>query len=315
MTHAPSDAWSAYRLDGMILATNVLLPNVEASSDAPDWRLRLSLDADACPEAFQGSAEETGRIRDADTTWCVYERAVRWRRVRLADVLDLAADSAGREAVVRRRDPGSDPLYLVRRAVPYLSALRKRLTLHAGAVVVGPGSAVLLCGGSGAGKSTLALAADARGLPVLADDHVVLTADGDEFRAEVSLPFADVGPASRNAFRPDVPAGSAKSSVPLRTPRPPGGDVVRGLLFLDRGPSPARRSVAPSEALVRLLRDVLFVGDPADRAEHAARLDGAVRLTTTVPAWDLIVPDSLDALARRWDEVLATLSPRRAPQD
>ncbi len=223
--------------------------------------------------------------------------------MRLAGVLDLVADASSKTAAIRACRPDLAELYRLRRAMPYLVHLAGGVALHAACVVV-RGQTWLLCGDTGAGKSTLALACDASGHPVLADDHVALTfTDDGRLQAEASFPLVDAMPDAVAVLRPDQEPGEDKQSVPLRTARPERARIDR-IAFLARGPELRRTPLPAPEAATRLLRDVLFVGDPASVAEQTRRLDVAALLAEHGPAHAVAIPAA--ATAEDWGRVLAS---------
>lgn len=87
---------------------------------------------------------------------------------------------AGREVVVDV-DPGADPaavrLFLLGTMMGAVMMQRDHLVLHGNAFRIG-GACAVVVGHSGAGKSTLAAEFARRGLDVLSDDVVPVTADG-----------------------------------------------------------------------------------------------------------------------------------------
>jgi hypothetical protein len=294
-----------HRVDGLVIEADVPLPGLPAAAGGPfDWSVEVRrgpLPAD------DGGVEWTGRIDSEEGTWARYGRCEGRSVVRLEGLCELSADPARRAATVRHAgEPARDALVL-RRCLPYLVARTGRLAFHA-ACVAFPGGAVVLCAHAGTGKSTLATAFDARGVPVLADDHVAVDAEpGKAPVAHASVPWIEVSGETRTAFRPEVPADGPRT-LPYRTPRPAAAVRVAEVAFLRRGPALAVTPLPAAEAFPRLLRDVLFVGDPRDASEHEARFDAMKRLLEAVPACEIAVPDGLPALG----QALAPLAARWA---
>jgi hypothetical protein len=207
----------------------------------------------------------------------------------------MTADPESRAAVLRHGRPASEDPLVLRRALPYLSALEGRLVLHA-ACVAFPAGAVVFCADARTGKSTLALALDAAGLPVLGDDHVVVERDaGGRFVAHASIPWVEVAAPSVRALRPDVAPARREGPVPLRSRRPDRAPLA-ALAFLHRGATWGRRSVAGPRRLPGLLKRYAFVGDPADSRETTSRFDAAAALVESVPCVSVTVPEGLRSL-------------------
>ena len=182
---------------------------------------------------------------------------------------------------------------IMSRVLTIVAYQRGLLPLHASAVDMG-GRVITVCGLSGAGKSTLAALLVARGGRVVADDMLVLGAEG-------ALAWAGAG-------------GLKLASKSLaRIGRTPDGlalaNDVEGKYFL---PLPgARHDASPISTLVRLEE-----GAPAvrrlSRPQAAAQWQHCVRQADLLP----IAPDP-PALWRRWldlvmgIEVLAVSHGRR----
>ncbi len=221
----------------------------------------------------------------------------------------LLDPSRGRLSIEPAR--GTTPAWehrLLAMVVPILLAERGDLVLHAAAVVVG-GRAVLLCGPARRGKSTLALTLAALGNPVLAEDGVVVTLEGD-------LPVAWPGP--RGIRLKDDSAVAFARSLSADDPKPTywSGATARtrigaGVALHSLPPGSEAGRPAPLGAVVALgeRRDELAV-ERLTRAEavpalvqslfHAGRSDGlrpayrrAVRLAALIPAFRATLPDDL----------------------
>jgi hypothetical protein len=206
------------------------------------------------------------------------------------------ADPARGVAVVRHARPRDEDALVLRRALPYLSALRGRLVLHAASIVL-PAGAVVFCADARTGKSTLALALDAAGFPVLGDDHVSLEVRPDAVVvAHASVPWVEVSARSVRAFRPDVRRPDREGPVRVKTARPRPGVPVAGIVLLRRGSGLSRRRISGARLLPKLLRRFAFVGDPSDARETSERFDAALRLVTGVPCTSLMLPAGLSRL-------------------
>lgn len=330
-----------YHLDGLRIETAVHLPGVEplsasatpvGSGDA--WKLTVEGGKHAPDDA---DVSWTGHVEDGGERWARYGRLGPRAWVRLEGLCDLVVDREGKRASIHPASPSADPsarrgssahqgqadpAYLIRRCLPYLVALSGHCAMHAAALVLGD-EAALVCAPSGTGKSTLVLAADATGLPVLADDHVALTRDGERVLAWTSFPWIEVVEEARRAFRPeDSTPGAGKLRVLCKTSRPGGPVPVRTLAFLQRGPVASRTSLKAGEVVRRLVQDAMFVGDPSDPREHVARLDLATHVATRVGGIELTVPEGLPDLAASWPKIERALrgppgdrGARRPPED
>jgi hypothetical protein len=283
-----------YLVDGLSIEVEAALPGLRERRSGPtDWRIRF--DRAAVPTDDAGVAW-TGAIESEEAgTWARYGRRGSCVLLRLAGTCELVADRAEGTATIRHPAGASRDARVLRRCLPYLAALRGSLVLHA-ACAAFPAGAVLLCAEAGTGKSTLATALDARGVPVLADDHVAIRiGEGSPPVAHPSVPWVEVSTPSLLAFRPGEAAGDG-GATPYRTPRPDGPVPVREVAFVSRAAALSRVPLPAARALPRLVKDVLFVGDPDDAAEHAGRLDAAARLLGAVAVTSVTVPDGLDAL-------------------
>lgn len=210
---------------------------------------------------------------------------VGYRRGRLFDDFRYEA-TAGREVVIEPL-PGAAPNNIadgiMSRVLTIIAYQRGLLPLHASAVDVN-GRTIAVCGLSGAGKSTLAALLVARGGRVVADDMLVIGAEG-------ALAWPGAG-------------GLKLSSKSLaRIGRTPAGlalaNDAEGKYFL---PLPAaRRADAPISTLVRLEE-----GAPAVR--RLSRPQAAAQWLHCVRQADLlgIAPDS-SALWRRWLELVTSV--------
>jgi hypothetical protein len=290
------------RVDGLTIATGVRLPGVPSvRGGRADWT--LAIDRGAPEDGWPGEFAVTGGVRGRGGTWAQFARHDARRAVLVRPWFRLTADPEPGTARLRHARPRGEDRLVVRRALPYLSALRGRLVLHAACAVL-PAGAVVFCADARTGKSTLALALDATGCPVLGDDHVALDArDGTSILAHPSVPWVEVAARSVRFLRPDVARPEREGPVPLRTARPVGGVPLAGLVLLRRGRALSRRPLAGARLLPRLIRRFAFVGDPADAAETAARFDVALRLVTGVPCHSVTLPEGL----RRLHESLATM--------
>jgi len=145
--------------------------------------------------------------------------------------------------------------------------------LHA-ASVIRNGRALLFCGASGAGKTTLAKLAPADST-LLTDEISYIRPEGDSYRA-CGTPFAgELARLGENATAP-----------------------IARLFFLAKGPENRIEAVDASDALRRLLRNILFFADDSDLIQSVFR--SAWGFLGRVPAARLtFYPDK-----RVWDLLL-----------
>jgi|GEM_PF-7008789 len=298
-------------VDGMCLEAAVAVPGAPAPRGRPvDWT--LAIERRAAAENLE-DATWTGDARADGHVWARFGRRAEERIVRLDGVLDLVARPGERRARVAHQGRPAWDVAALRRAAPYLAALLDRTALHAAAVVL-PAGALLICGRAGAGKSTLALALDRAGYSVLGDDHVVIDlSDDGRIRAHPSFPFSDVDGPARRAIDGDppkrqAPSGDEKASVAFSSPRPPEAVPIVAVALVERGARVAREPSAAPEALAWLLREAVFVADPADDDAQVARLDACLRLLAAAPAVRLVVPAGLDRIVDTAAEVAALWS-------
>lgn len=168
-------------------------------------------------------------------------------------------------------------------AIPQLLYERGDLALHASAIVTGAG-AVGFCGPSGAGKSTLALALGCAGLPILAEDGLVVTAGNER-------PQAWPGPLGvRLALQGSAPGEKVTLRRPgvthRTTPAPLAGLVV---LRPRSGTVSESRVLDRFAALPALLPSVLS----SDEAGRRRALILLAELVERVPVVVLRAPDDL----------------------
>ena len=219
----------------------------------------------------------------------------------------------GAEAVIDPA-PGADPAgvadMITSRVLTILTYQRGLLPLHAAAVRAGAGL-VAIAGASGAGKSTLAAALVARGLPLAADDMLVVRAkdpalaSGGACRLKLSpASLAEVGwPASLWPLANDA-EGKHLVEPPAPAPRGAAWLPLRAVFCLSRGEAAAAAPLSPLAAAARatdVIRSPELIGAEAD---PWARW---LALCSRTPFFSLNVPPHLAALPRLADQVLALL--------
>jgi hypothetical protein len=194
-----------------------------------------------------------------------------------------------------------------------VALLRGYEALHAGAIAMPDGGAIAITAASGGGKSTLLGELLGRGLPLLADDVVVLEARGAETPlAHPAAPLMTVPAARAQALV--AATGAPQSSPALRpicsiedeqwiaVPVHPEPLPLQALVVLDRRPS--EQLPAPEPVLERIedpLAPLLgsLLGFPTSPERQRARFELASVLAATTALWrltaDLATPP--DALA------------------
>jgi hypothetical protein len=211
---------------------------------------------------------------------------------------------SGAELVVRdgrlirgagyRAAPASSRRELARAGAILRLRRHQRYHIHAAGVVDPAGRAWLLVGPTGSGKSTLAYALARSGWAVLGDDGVIVelkphetpVALGWREPIRVSRTLNDVFPelGAERAAAHAIP-GDARNRTEVFIPvarRAP----VAALVWIQQGPVDRITSVAPTQALVDLVRESAWVliadgGAPA-------HLEALRRIVTEVPSLRLI---------------------------
>lgn len=170
-----------------------------------------------------------------------------------------------------------------------LATHRGRLALHGAAVVI-DGVAVVVRGAAGAGKSSVALAADAAGWPVLAEEVVWIdpprwaiwpVARRIHFDDDAALRLAGGGaapPAARSWTDSTAGRYRDKTATPLVTPPPSAAAPIGPLVLLEPVPRPSGQAgavwhaVAPAEARTRCAAERIV----GEHAQPESRWDEVV---------------------------------------
>lgn len=194
-------------------------------------------------------------------------------------------------------DPVTAPAFWADRVVstllPLLLVERGELVLHAAAVRTEAG-AVVVCGPSGRGKSTLATVLDAHGLPLLAEDIVVVTLAPDGLLVwpgpldarvdDRTATHLGTGPETVRGKRLHG-AGSEHGTGPV-----PLAAVV---VLEPRAPAAmALRPLAPAEAVAWVFRSVLRL----EPATWPAAFSRTAELVRRVPCFRARLDDNLTAV-------------------
>jgi hypothetical protein len=203
--------------------------------------------------------------------------------------VQLRCESARGVAVIRCSGYSGRELYLATHPLATIALMemmerRERFSLHAACVAGVDRGGVLLSGPSGAGKSTLTLALVQAGMGFLSDDVVFLERDGSG-DATTALGFADTVGLSQFAAERfpqlrDLLAAAPADGFPKRLSRIEhlfGRAGIRAcepraLVFTEVAPDrPSELApLAPGEALIRLVPDVLLTHPAATQAHLGA---------------------------------------------
>lgn len=176
----------------------------------------------------------------------------------------------------------------IRTVVLFLVAQRGRIPVHASAVVVG-GRALVLAGRSGAGKSALAMAANRRGIAVLAEDTVFVQTEPSfclwGLGGAIHLLEADAPPGIEETR---VRSGRLKRAVPIASHQQKADEAV--LCVLTHGEQAMLEQFDP-EGAVRLLTQVAEPGYEF----YGSRMDDAIRAIASRGCWRLTLSKDADA--------------------
>ena len=188
---------------------------------------------------------------------------------------------------------------------PVFAALlhqRGNLVLHASAAAV-QGQAIAFLGAPGGGKSTTAAAFVARGYPLVTDDILAISFDGDHMpTTRPAFPFIKIWPQAAEALGANVSAAPRVNPLIEKRVHRVGQRFAASPLPLGRvyvlaeGEQTQVEALSPQEAFVELVRHT-FVLHLLDTPETAsAHFQQCSVLATRVPVRRLIRQSSLDAL-------------------
>lgn len=159
-----------------------------------------------------------------------------------------------------------------------------RATLHAAAVVLNDGRAVVLCGRTGMGKSTLAASMFKAGAGVLADDAVEILSGPGGFEACSTDKFLDVDTefpgSSVIAIADTRRADSHQSPVPV--------SEIAILHRVVQAPPVRIRYLSAGEAFIQLYA---HMPPPADESENIKAVIMAMSFTADIPVLELFFAD------------------------
>jgi hypothetical protein len=301
-----------YGYAGHVLVSAVQLPELAAEpvmANAPRWTCGPGIiDAPRREWARSVGRDEEGRVTRhviaAPGGGWIIEFTAGARFHISADSITWSAPAAMSAETVRH--------LLLDHALPLALSTGPDLVLH-GSCVALDGAVAAFLGPSGTGKSTLAAACHARGLPVVGDDCVIVSADpAQQWTVAPVYGGLRLWPEATHRYLPDAPSlrmepGSAKLRVALP---PQGGARPLGRLYvLERGGPTA--SVAIQDAGASGAMDVLhneFRLDLHDRALLAHHFDLVCAMTRAGAVRRLTVPGSLETIDVAIDAVVADLA-------
>jgi hypothetical protein len=210
--------------------------------------------------------------------------------------------------------PEDTATYLLSSVMGFVLGLRGTPCLHGSAVAVG-GRAVALVGPSGAGKSTTAAALALRGLPVLADDLVVLRGRGEPFLVQPAYPRLRLWPASARLLCGEAPLPPLTPNWDKRFLDLTGNGcrfqdrpLPLGAVYLldPRGTDPVAPCVEPlpaADGLIALVANT-YLNHLPDRRLRARGFDLLGRVAARVPLRRVKPHADPDRLARLCDVIL-----------
>jgi hypothetical protein len=168
-----------------------------------------------------------------------------------------------------------------------------RYHVHAAGAVDRLGRAWLLVGPTGSGKSTLAYALARQGWTILGEDGVIIEvrdpvgpiAYGWQEPVRVSTTLSHTFPELNSGAGARLMPGDARrrAEVPVRGAR---SAPVAALVHIQQGPTDRLTVLAPTEALVELVRESAWVLIADGMAR--THLDALRRIVTEVPTYQLI---------------------------
>lgn len=170
---------------------------------------------------------------------------------------------------------------------------QRRYHIHAAGVVDPRGRAWLLAGPTGSGKSTLAYALARAHWPILGDDGVIVEVRRDDILAyawreplrvstDLQVFFPELGAVSATARQL---SGDARNRTEISVAAARSAPVA-GLVWVEQGPEDSFTPLAPTDALVELVRQSAWVliGDGG----APAHLDALRHIAAHVPSFRLV---------------------------
>jgi hypothetical protein len=307
-----------YDICGVVLGSDIALPELTPSAAAPDWTFAMA----------------AGRIATRKPAWFHAWLAPSGRRVvsfgrysngyllRFHGKADFAIDLVAQSIVCWRRRYAIFATIrhlLLDQVMPLVLSGGSRLVLHASAVAT-PRGAVAFAGGTGSGKSTIAAAVAALGYPLLCDDCLVVEPSADRFLAGSFYPGARLYPDSVRAVGMDrvpslrVAQYTRKRRIATSSALPFLGETVpldRVFVLDARQQEPARDGVHVSrlrrrDALVAIA-ETTFHLDVGDAAAVRRGFELQSRLVQATPVETLSYPWRLNRLSETRDAIVRRL--------
>ncbi len=258
--------------------------------------------------------------------WLMLARCADGRVLRFPGSADIAMRDDGAIRIAAVAGAGMDTIrhHVLDQALPRFIAQSGKLVLHASAVCMADGRAVLFLGNSGDGKSTLAAGFAARcGGQVLADDCVVLEPALDGVRAIPSYPGLRLWHDSLTNLYPQRAATAARVaaySSKRRLEFPPINTESQSV-SIDPAPIAAifalevwsdtkeiwLGSLSAKQACQTLMRNA-FVLDSDDRRNSLALIAQAIETVRQTTVFALDYPRRYDWLDRAADAILARVA-------
>jgi hypothetical protein len=306
-----------YLLHGLAVSSNQPIPGLRPSSTNGHPDLRVWLGAPFPPpihSIVQGESSTGDTWFEAAQVTASGEPSLKATRlagghyrIRYADGLDFVINGSASElwaAWPSNRSISDVPAYLLGPIIGVILRLRGTICLHASAIDL-DGRAVAFVGSAGAGKSTTVAAFAARGVPVLSDDMLALSAVGESWVVAAGYPRVRLWPESAHAIagnlgpRSLVPPGESGSTTRYHLDLLADGHRFEhrsrplGLVYvLEEADTTSRMEavrLTQSAALIALVANT-YGGRILDRTQRAAEFDTLSRLVARVPVRRLTRP-------------------------
>jgi hypothetical protein len=284
------DLPARYRLSGVVLESNVALPELPVATGDPSYTFELS-NAGRTPSRplWFHHWQQPG-----DRRWLSFARTAGGYLLRFPSLVDFEVSREEADGVPWRvracPQPGVPPEtvrhLLLDQVWPLVLSGAGRLVMHASAVVLPDGRAVAFAGAAGAGKSSLAAWMAMAGCRVVSDDCLVVEESEQRWRCVPSYPGLRLWPDTIERLAPG--AGGTSDVAHYTDKQRVTGDA------LPFASDPA------SLAAVFLLRP-LHAGDKA----AMVRLDGAAVIMELVPFTYILDCEARDQLERSFAQLAA----------
>lgn len=315
-----------YRVHGLLLASDLPLPELPTEPEAPGLRPPdVRICRAVAPLPPPGRQVMSWALPGGEE-WLSCAAADGGYLLRFPGLAEVFVDVAGTRILVSAEsEPPGDTLrhLLLDQVLPLVLNLRGQEALHATAVLA-PGGVCAFTGPAGAGKSTLAASFLEAGHPVVSDDCLALTAEAGGILAWPAYPgvrlwedaVATLGVTggrhgavahytSKRRLAPDrrgprFPAGPQPLARVYALVRPEGAAVATGTA----PPRPER--LRGREALMELVRNT-FRLDIGDGAMLARQLHFLAGVAERVPVARLRLPGGFAALPAVREAILSDL--------